>query len=115
MSIFTCALFLFSSPLFAQKQPTRVILKKDFEVQKYTVLERFETAFMITATERAELKKRRIADAEHTLNVLDTICVSDRKRRQLVHDLKYNPVSERLTQFIVETKLEDDAITGLKQ
>jgi hypothetical protein len=87
----------------------KVVLKKDFQIEKHTIMERFETDYMVSADKRADMKKKRIADAEHTLSVLDTMDISDRKKRLLLRDLKYNPFSERLSKFIAETKFEEEA------
>lgn len=87
----------------------KVVLKKDFQIEKHTIMERFETDYMVSADGRANMKKKRIADAEHTLRVLDTMDISERKKRLLLRDLKYNPFSERLSKFIAETKFEEEA------
>lgn len=102
-----CLLFFSTSSLFAQENPERVILKKDFEIRKYTIMERFEPELIISAEERAEMKMKRIEEAEYTLNVLDTMKISNRKRHLLLRDLKYNPFSNRLNKFIVDSKFDD--------
>lgn len=106
---------LLSVQVFAQEKKKTLVLKKDFEIQKHTLMERFEPEYVVPVAERAEMKNKRIADAEYTLRVLDTIKISNRKRRQLLHDLKYNPVSVRLNQFIVDTKFEDDDLAKQDQ
>lgn len=73
-------------------------------------MERFEPGYVVSVQKRAEMKRKRIEDAEHTLGVLDTMNISNRKRKQLLRDLKYNPFSERLSKFIVETKFDDEVI-----
>jgi len=97
------------------KEKTKVILKKDFEIEKHTIMERFETDFVVSADDRADLKRKRIADAEHTIRVLDTMDISDRKKRLILRDLKYNPFSERLSKFIAETKFEEQASNDNKK
>ena len=96
-----------TTTVFAQEKPEKVILKKDFEIQKHTIMERFEPGYVISAQKRAIMKMKRIKNAEYTLGVLDTMKISSRKRKQLLHDLKYNPLSERLNKFIVESKFDD--------
>jgi len=91
------------------KNKKEVVLKKDFQIEKHTIMERFETDYMVSADGRADMKKKRIADAEHTLRVLDTMDISQRKKRLLLRDLKYNPFSDRLSKFITETKFEEEA------
>ncbi len=99
----------------SDKEKPKVILKKDFEIEKHTIMERFETDYMVSADGRADLKKKRIADAEHTLKVLDTMDISERKKRLILRDLKYNPFSERLSKFIAETKFEEQASNDNKK
>ena len=99
----------------SKKEKTAVVLKKDFEIEKHTIMERFETDYMVSADGRADLKKKRIADAEHTLKVLDTMDISDRKKRLILRDLKYNPFSERLSKFIAETRFEEEASNDNKK
>lgn len=70
-------------------------------------MERFEPGLVVSAEKRAEMKNKRIADAEYTLNVLDTMKISNRKRNLLLRDLKYNPFSYRLNKFIVDAKFDD--------
>ncbi|MFS4447503.1 hypothetical protein [Maribacter sp. 2307UL18-2] len=102
-----CIVFFALTQLSAQEKTKSIVLKKDFEIQKHTIMERFEPGYVVSATERAEMKNKRIKNAEYTLGVLDTIEISNRKRKQLLHDLKYNPLSVRLNKFIVDTKFED--------
>lgn len=78
-------------------------------------MERFEPELIISVQKRAEMKRERISDAEYTLSVLDTMKISNRKRRLLLRDLKYNPVSERLNKFIVDTKFEEDDIADQQE
>ncbi len=106
--LMACLLICSTASVLGQEVPKKVVLKKDFEIQKHTVMALFEEEYTLSAQERAELKNKRIAAAEFTLGVLDTLEISDRKRRLLIHDLKYNPLSDRLTQFIAETKIEDE-------
>lgn len=110
-----CILFFALTQLSAQEKTKSIVLKKDFEIQKHTIMERFEPGYVVSVAERAEMKNKRIEDTEYTLSVLDTIEISNRKRRQLLHDLKYNPLSVRLNKFIVDTKFEDSDIADQKQ
>lgn len=109
----TCGGILFFSvcQVFAQENPENIILKKDFEIQKHTIMERFESGYVISPEKRAEMKMERIANTEYTLSILDTMKISNRKRNLLLRDLKYNPFSDRLNKFIVTTKFDDaDAV-----
>lgn len=114
-AVCSCVFIFASTQVVAQEDSDTAVLKKDFKIQKYTIMERFESDFMISAEERADLKKKRIADAEHARNVLDTIDISDRKRRLLIRDLKYNPFSERLNKFIAETRFENEDVVDQQE
>ncbi len=109
-TIFTYLLFLATVPVFAQENSENRVLKKDFEIQKHTIMERFEPAYVVSAQERTDMKRKRIANEAYTLSVLDTMKISTRKRKQLLRDLKINPFSYRLSKFIVDTKFDDEGM-----
>lgn len=102
-----CIFFFSLSQVFAQENNEGVLLKKDVEIQKYTIMERFEPGYVVSTQKRAEMKRKRMANTEYALDVLDTMKISNRKRNQLLRDLKYNPFSNRLNKFIVATKFDD--------
>ncbi|WP_289644644.1 hypothetical protein [Maribacter aestuarii] len=55
------------------------------------------------------LKKKRIAHQRTTKRMLDTLDISDRKRRKLTRELRKSPFSDRITRTILaETDFEDD-------
>ncbi|SDL24186.1 hypothetical protein SAMN04488514_101126 [Kriegella aquimaris] len=81
--------------------------KKDVSVQKHTLMERFEPDLMVPLEERIALKKQRIADAQRTRALLDTLDISERKRQKLLNDLKESPFSNRLSKTIADSKFED--------
>ena len=105
-----CILFFSAFQVLAQERPELPIIKKDFEIRKHTIMERFEPELVISPKKRAEMKEKRIEDAAYTLKVLDTMKISNRKRNQLLRDLKYNPFSHRLNKFIVESKFDDEEV-----
>ncbi len=83
--------------------------KEKLKVQRHTVMERFEPELVISVEDRIQLKEDRIITLQRTKQLLDTLDISDRKRRKLIRDLKRSPVfSERLVKVIAETKFEDD-------
>ena len=98
-------LFVMSN-LLAQKQ--KETPKKDVSVQRHTIMERFEPDLMVPLQDRIALKKERIANAERTRNLLDTLDISERKRQKLLKDLKESPYSNRLSRTIADSKFEDD-------
>lgn len=99
-----------SEPATVKKSATLKIDKNKIKVQRHTVMERFEPDFAATADIRMEKKQKRLADTKRKLHILDTLDISDRRRRKLLLDLKYSPYSNRLNKAIlVDTDFEEDA------
>lgn len=97
-----------SKPTTVKKTPTLTIDKSNIKVKRHTVMERFEPDFVVTADERMEKKQQRVVDTELKLKIIDTLNVSDRKKRKLLLDLKYAPYSDRLQNAtLVDTEFED--------
>lgn len=54
-------------------------------------------------------EERRKKDIEFARAIIDTLTISERKRRRLLKDLYKNGVSERLTNtWLVDSKFEDE-------
>ena len=98
-----------STSTINKKKVTLKVDKSKVKVQRHTVMSRFEPEIASTEQARMEKRQKRIAETEYKLRVLDTLDISERKRRMLLRDLKYTPYSNRLNKaVIVDTKLEDD-------
>ncbi|WP_158657197.1 hypothetical protein [Maribacter cobaltidurans] len=90
----------------AQDKETKTIL-----VQKHTIMDQFAPELVTPVSERLELKQQRIAHQRNTRKILDTLDISERKRRRLLKELQRSPFSERLDKIIMaETHFEDSAI-----
>lgn len=97
-----------SEPQTVKRTATLKIDKSNIKVQRHTVMSRFDSELASSEEERMQLKQQRVADTEWKLSVLDTLNVSERKKRKLLRDLKYSPYSERLHKAIlVDTEFED--------
>ena len=96
-----------SSNLTAQKV---VVSKKELKVKRHTVMEQFEPDMVISAEDRLAIKKARKEEVERKLKMIDTMSISNRKRRKLLKDLLLTPYSTRLSKAtaIVETNFEED-------
>ena len=82
---------------------------KEIKVQKRTLVEKFEPDFVIPIEERIALKERRIIQQRTTKRILDTLDISDRKRRKLIRELRRSPFSERIAKTILaETEFQDE-------
>jgi len=78
------------------------------KVQRHTVMSRFEPEIASSEKERLEKRKNRIAETERKLSILDTLNISERRRKALLRDLKYSPFSNRLNKAtLVDTKFEE--------
>tara|TARA_R110001606_G_C15248052_1_gene637042 strand:- start:533 stop:880 length:348 start_codon:yes stop_codon:yes gene_type:complete len=80
---------------------------KKLKVEKWTVLEEYEPDMILSAEDRMDLKKNRIVEAKRRKGILDTMDISDRKRKKLIRDLYKNPFSDRLMKTLADTKFED--------
>ena len=83
-------------------------LSKKLKVEKWTVLEEYEPDMILSAEDRIALKKKRIVEAKRRRGILDTMDISDRKRKKLLKDLYKNPFSDRLMKTLADTKFEDE-------
>ncbi|MCK0189240.1 hypothetical protein [Arenibacter sp. F20364] len=82
-------------------------LGKKLKVEKWTILEEYEPDMILSAEDRISLKKKRIVEAKRRKGILDTMDISDRKRKRLLKDLYKNPFSDRLMKTLADTKFED--------
>ncbi|UWX56471.1 hypothetical protein NYZ99_09950 [Maribacter litopenaei] len=68
---------------------------------------------VIPPSDRLALKEERIAYQRQAKLILDTLDISDRKRRRLLKELRRNPFSKNLDKIIMaESHFEDSAITA---
>jgi hypothetical protein len=105
-----CITFFGTSLLSAQDQLPEETANKEIKVQKHTILERFETDFMVSADERKEMKTAHIAMTQKRYSILDTLDISERKRRKLMSDLYESPFSDRLNRTMADLEFEDEEI-----
>ena len=99
------------APVKEPKKETPVIQeikKKEVRVKKHTILERYESGMVAPADERLRLKKERLAEIKRKRSIIDTMNISDRKRRKLLKAHYRNPLSEQLNKAIVDTKFEEE-------
>lgn len=109
-----CVFLLGSASLIAQQditKPRTAKLKVDkskVKVQRHTVMSRFDEDLASSEEERLKKRFERIADTEKKLSILDTLDISQRRKKMLLRDLKYAPYSTRLNKAtLVDTKFED--------
>ncbi|WP_282049942.1 hypothetical protein [Maribacter aquivivus] len=86
-------------------------LRSDARVKQRMLLNQFESDYVLTASERVALKQSRIAYQLRMKEILDTINISDSRRKRLIQELKRNPLSERVQTVIANhTVSKDDNI-----
>jgi hypothetical protein len=79
------------------------------KINKRTLLNKFESDYVLSVSERIALKQSRIAFQYRTKEILDSLEISDRKRKRLIKELMRNPFSEKIQNIISnKTKFEDD-------
>lgn len=97
------ALFFGMNPTYGQDSKN-----EQLKVTKRTYMERFEPNLVKSIDERLELKKARIAEMKKNRFILDTLDISERRRRALQKDLKENPFSRRLSKTLAETDFTEE-------
>lgn len=83
-------------------------VEKTQQIQKYTIMERFEPDLILTAVEREQLKATRFAEIKLKIQILDTMNISERKRERLIEDLVEDPFSDRLSKTLTDITFDND-------
>ena len=94
--------------LCAQQNPENAT-SKDIRVKKYTVLAQYEPDLVVPAEERLQLKSDRLSTIKERRAVIDTLSLSDRKRRKLLKELYRSPFSYHWDKIIADIEEEDEA------
>ena len=106
-----CALFLVlfigSWNLCAQESPAKTT-NDQVRVKKYTVLAQYEPELVVPAEERLQLKNERINNIKERRAIIDTLTLSDRKRRKLLKELYRSPFSNHFDKIIADIVEEDE-------
>lgn len=77
------------------------------KIEEHTLLERFDPDLVQPVSEQERLRDARIVRAEKAAEIIDTMSISESKRRRLFRDLASKPYSDRLSEIMAETKFED--------
>jgi len=98
-----------SKPETVKRTATLKIDKSKVSVQRHTVMSKFDTEIASSEEDRMEKRQNRIAETERKLSILDTLDISERKRKALLRDLKYTPYTNRLNKAtLADTKFEEE-------
>ena len=105
LAVFT--LCMGSVALLGQQQTISAAPKK-IKVKKHTVLAQYEPDLVRPADERIRLKSERLATIKERREIIDTLDISDRKRKQLLKELYRSPFSYRWDKVIADIEAGDE-------
>ncbi|MBT8184767.1 MAG: hypothetical protein KJN76_07990 [Eudoraea sp.] len=94
------------TPVLAQEVKTPE--KKEIKVVKRTVMEQYEPGMILTADDRTRLKKERIALIQKRRRIIDTLDISERRKRSLLKELYRSPHTDKWDRLIADLEFEDD-------
>lgn len=97
----------FNLTIYAQ-EATSTAQAEEIKVRKHTVLGQYEPEMVIPADERIQLKSNRIATIKMKREIIDTLDISDRKRRQLLKELYRSPFTYKWDKVIATLEAEDE-------
>ena len=91
----------------AQKQSSNSE-SKEVRVKKHTVLAQYEPELVVPAEERLQLKNDRLNTIRERRAIIDTLQLSDRKRRKLLKELYRSPFSYHWDKVIADIEAEEE-------
>ena len=71
-------------------------------------MEQYEPDLILSAADRIQLKKERLATIKKRREIIDTLDISDRKRRKLLKELYRSPFSNQWDKVIADIEFEDE-------
>ena len=96
---------------YAQEQTAsnsvQVKPQNEIRVKQKTIMEKFEPEMVISVEGRTQMKEDRLAELERGKQIIDTMDISERKKRKLLGDLYWSPYSDRLEKNMLDTKIVD--------
>ena len=92
----------------AVAQETKETNKKEIKVKKKTVMEQYEPEMILTVDDRIKLKKDRLALIKKRRSIIDTLDISDRRKRRLLKELYRTPHSYKWEKLIADIEFEDE-------
>ncbi|MEO9890951.1 hypothetical protein [Aurantibacter sp.] len=84
------------------------VADEEINVKKHTVMEKFESDYVLPVAERKRMKLERREVIAHRKSILDTLNISDRRRERLFRELNKNPFSDKVNKQFAEIEFEDD-------
>ncbi len=71
-------------------------------------MERYEPEMILSVEKRIALKKERLATIKKRRQIIDTLDISDRKKRRLLKELYQSPSTEKWDKLIADIEFEED-------
>ncbi|HMB63111.1 MAG TPA: hypothetical protein VKN36_08575 [Eudoraea sp.] len=102
----TFLLFLCCPTPAAHGQDAQTLSKKEMKVKKKTVMEQYEPALVLSVDDRIRLKKERIALLQRRRRIIDTLKITDRKKRRLLKELYSSPTSDKWERVIADIQFQ---------
>lgn len=97
---------IFSGQCWAQDSVR--IKTEQLKVKKHTVLAQYDHGMVLSAEERLRLKKERRELVKLRKEIIDTLNISERRRRRLLKELYRSPFSTKWERLVTDLKIEDD-------
>lgn len=109
ISIFCLSVFLMSVTQITAQKSSDASGDKDLKVERLTLMEQFAPDLVDPLDERVAKKDEREKEIDRKIAILDTLDISDRRKKKLLRDVKFSPFSDRVDKaIIVNTTFEDD-------
>ncbi len=70
-------------------------------------MEQYEPTMILPVDDRIRLKKERLAEIRKRQEILDTLSISDRRKRKLLRDLYNAPHSDQWEKLIADLEFQD--------
>ena len=77
-------------------------VKGNLSIQKRTLMNKFEPDYVPSVAERIALKQSRLAHQFRIKKILDTLDISNARKRRLLKELKRNPFSDIIFETITK-------------
>ncbi len=103
-----CAFGLATLFLGVQTTKAQNSEREESTITERTYMERFEPQLIKSVEERLALKQLRIAEMRRKMTILDSLDISERKRKELQQDLRNNPFSHRLSKTLSNIEFVDE-------
>lgn len=109
--LFICVFSYGTTQILAQE--LSVVIDKS-EVQKHTMMEQFAPDLVVPLNQRLAMKNELVAAIKRKRAILDTLDISNRKKRRLFRDLNYCPFSNRLEKATLANSKFQDVLDNTK-